>query len=62
MPPLRVGAAQINAVVGDIDGNLQRAIEAYESAVAARCVSGLAETSTITARPSASKCVSWLNR
>src|SRR4029077_9199114 len=37
MPRLRVGAAQINAVVGDLDGNAERVFEAYEVAVAAGC-------------------------
>jgi len=37
MPRLRVGAAQINAVVGDLDGNAERAAAAYEAAVRAGC-------------------------
>ena len=37
MPRLRVGAAQLNAVVGDLDGNAERAIVAYEAAVAEGC-------------------------
>jgi NAD+ synthase (glutamine-hydrolysing) len=34
---LRVAAAQINAVVGDLDGNAQRVLDAYEAAVAEQC-------------------------
>ena len=34
---MRVGAAQINAVVGDLDGNAERVIAAYEAAVAQGC-------------------------
>ena len=34
---LRVAAAQINVVVGDLDGNAQRVIDAYEEAAAAGC-------------------------
>ena len=37
MPRLRVGAAQINAVVGDLDGNVERALEHYDAAVAEGC-------------------------
>ena len=37
MPRLRVGAAQINAVVGDLDGNAERVIAAYDAAVAEGC-------------------------
>jgi NAD+ synthase (glutamine-hydrolysing) len=34
---LRVAAAQINAVVGDLVGNTERVLEAYERAVAEQC-------------------------
>src|SRR5262245_802925 len=37
MPRLRVAAAQINLVVGDLDGNVARVLEAYERAEAAEC-------------------------
>jgi NAD+ synthase (glutamine-hydrolysing) len=37
MARLRVGAAQINAVVGDLDGNAERVVDAYETAVAEGC-------------------------
>jgi NAD+ synthase (glutamine-hydrolysing) len=37
MARLRVGIAQINAVVGDLDGNAARVLDAYESAVGAGC-------------------------
>ena len=37
MSRLRVGAAQINAVVGDLDGNAERMFAAYEAAVAQGC-------------------------
>jgi NAD+ synthase (glutamine-hydrolysing) len=37
MARLRVGSAQINAVVGDLDGNAERAIAAYDAAVAEGC-------------------------
>src|SRR4051812_47691165 len=33
MPGLRVACAQINCVVGDITGNVQRVLRAYEAAV-----------------------------
>src|SRR3990170_5454180 len=32
MPPLRVAAAQLNLVVGDLEGNASRILEAYERA------------------------------
>jgi NAD+ synthase (glutamine-hydrolysing) len=35
MPRLRIAAAQSNLVVGDIDGNAARVLEAYDAAVAA---------------------------
>jgi len=35
MPRLRIAAAQINVVVGDLDGNERRILEAYDSADAA---------------------------
>src|SRR4029077_19024712 len=34
---LRVAAAQINAVVGDLVGNSERVLEAYERAVGQHC-------------------------
>ena len=37
MAGLRVGCAQINAVVGDLDGNAERVIAAYDAAVAEGC-------------------------
>ncbi|HTD49509.1 MAG TPA: NAD+ synthase [Acidimicrobiia bacterium] len=37
MSSLRVGAAQLNAVVGDLDGNAQRAFAAYEDAADQGC-------------------------
>ncbi len=37
MARLRVGVAQINAVVGDLDGNAERVFEAYEAAVTEGC-------------------------
>jgi NAD+ synthase (glutamine-hydrolysing) len=37
MARLRVGIAQINAVVGDLDGNAQRVVDAYEAAVRQGC-------------------------
>jgi NAD+ synthase (glutamine-hydrolysing) len=37
MSSLRVGAAQINAVVGDLDGNARRAFAAYDDARAQGC-------------------------
>jgi NAD+ synthase (glutamine-hydrolysing) len=37
MPPLRVGVAQLNAVVGDLDGNAQRVLDAYDAATAEGC-------------------------
>jgi NAD+ synthase (glutamine-hydrolysing) len=37
MPRLRVGAAQLNLVVGDLDGNAERILAAYEQAEAAGC-------------------------
>src|SRR5206468_2538180 len=37
MHELRVGIAQINAVVGDLDGNAQRVLDAYEAAVSEGC-------------------------
>ncbi len=37
MPRLRVAAAQLNMVVGDLDGNAARIIDAYEKAEAAGC-------------------------
>jgi NAD+ synthase (glutamine-hydrolysing) len=37
MPRLRVGAAQIDTVVGDLEGNVRLALDAYEAAVARGC-------------------------
>jgi NAD+ synthase (glutamine-hydrolysing) len=37
MPRLRVAAAQLNVVVGDLEGNAARIIEAYDEAEAAGC-------------------------
>jgi NAD+ synthase (glutamine-hydrolysing) len=37
MARLRVGVAQINAVVGDLDGNAQLVLDAYDAAVRERC-------------------------
>ena len=37
MPRLRVAAAQLNMIVGDLDGNAARIIDAYEKAEAAGC-------------------------
>jgi NAD+ synthase (glutamine-hydrolysing) len=37
MPRLRVAAAQINLVVGDLEGNAERILEAYDQAEAAGC-------------------------
>ena len=37
MARLRVGVAQINAVVGDLDGNAQRVLDAYDAAVREGC-------------------------
>src|SRR2546423_12441509 len=37
MPRLRVAAAQINTVVGDLTGNAERIMRAYDDAEAAGC-------------------------
>ncbi len=37
MPRIRVAAAQLNVVVGDLEGNAARILEAYETAEAAGC-------------------------
>ena len=37
MPRLRVGAAQLNVIVGDLEGNAARIIDAYEKAEAVGC-------------------------
>ena len=37
MPRLRVAAAQLNVVVGDLEGNAARILEAYDAAEAAGC-------------------------
>ena len=37
MPRLRIAAAQLNMVVGDLDGNAARILDAYERAEAAGC-------------------------
>ncbi len=34
---LRVGLAQLNTTVGDLDGNLERIVAAYEKAEEAGC-------------------------
>ena len=51
MTRLRVAAAQINAVVGDLDGNAQRVIDAYEAAVAEQCDLVVFPELTITGYP-----------
>src|SRR6185295_18968919 len=37
MPRFRVAAAQLNVVVGDLEGNAARILEAYDAAEAAGC-------------------------
>src|SRR5262245_21120638 len=37
MPRIRIAAAQINMVVGDLDGNAQRILDAYDAAEEAGC-------------------------
>src|SRR5437870_7952421 len=37
MPRLRVAAAQLNVVVGDLEGNAARILDAYDEAEAAGC-------------------------
>src|SRR6478735_3438533 len=37
MPRIRVAAAQLNVVVGDLEGNAERILEAYDEAEAAGC-------------------------
>jgi NAD+ synthase (glutamine-hydrolysing) len=37
MPRIRIGAAQINTVVGDLAGNAQRILDAYDQAESAGC-------------------------
>src|SRR5438445_13543347 len=37
MPRFRVAAAQLNVVVGDLEGNAERILEAYDEAEAAGC-------------------------
>jgi NAD+ synthase (glutamine-hydrolysing) len=37
MPRLRIAAAQIDTVVGDLDGNAKRVLDAYEAAESAGC-------------------------
>jgi len=37
MPRLRVGLAQLDLVVGDLDGNVERILETYEQAAAGDC-------------------------
>ena len=37
MPRLRLAAAQLDLVVGDLDGNVDRILDAYERADAAGC-------------------------
>jgi NAD+ synthase (glutamine-hydrolysing) len=51
MPTLRVAAAQINTIVGDLDGNAQRVSAAYEAAVAAGCDLVVFPELTITGYP-----------
>jgi NAD+ synthase (glutamine-hydrolysing) len=51
MSCLRVGLAQINAVVGDLDGNADRILTAYEAAVAAGCDIAVFPELTVTGYP-----------
>ncbi|MEY2435422.1 MAG: hypothetical protein QOF97_258, partial [Acidimicrobiaceae bacterium] len=37
MPRVRVGLCQLNTVVGDLDGNVERILAAYDVAEAAGC-------------------------
>jgi NAD+ synthase (glutamine-hydrolysing) len=48
---LRVGAAQMNAVVGDLDGNAERVLVAYDEAVAAGCELVVFPELTVTGYP-----------
>src|SRR2546430_784207 len=51
MHELRVGIAQINAVVGDLDGNAQRVLDAYEAAVSEGCRLGVFPELVVTGYP-----------
>jgi NAD+ synthase (glutamine-hydrolysing) len=51
MPTLRAAAAQINTVVGDLEGNAQRVLSAYDAAVAAGCDLVVFPELTITGYP-----------
>jgi NAD+ synthase (glutamine-hydrolysing) len=51
MPRLRVGAAQIDTVVGDLEGNLRLAFDAYEAAEAEGCDLVVFPELTITGYP-----------
>ena len=51
MPRLRVAAAQIDVVVGDLAGNVDRILEAYEAAEAAGCDLVVFPELTITGYP-----------
>jgi NAD+ synthase (glutamine-hydrolysing) len=51
MPRFRVAAAQVNVVVGDLEGNADRILEAYEAAEAAGCDLVVFPELTITGYP-----------
>ena len=51
MPQLRIACAQINCVVGDLVGNAQRILAAYEKAVAQQCDLVVFPELTITGYP-----------
>ena len=51
MPRIRVAAAQLNVVVGDLEGNAQRILEAYDAAESAGCDLVVFPELTITGYP-----------
>ena len=51
MPRLRVAAAQIDTVVGDLEGNARRVLDAYDAAEAAGCDLVVFPELTITGYP-----------
>src|SRR4051794_38064403 len=51
MPRMRVAAAQINTVVGDLEGNAQLILDAYDAAQAAGCELVVFPELTITGYP-----------
>ena len=51
MAPLRIAACQLNTIVGDLDGNVEMIVSAYEEAADAGCDIALFPELTVSGYP-----------